>query len=121
MERRRFRLLVTVLACLVTAAAAHAEVPCAADVAALCKDVPAGGGRIQACLKQNESKVSEACRKKIDGLASEVKLAAVVCRWDIGRLCSDVTPGQGKVLACLQQHEDDLSPECKKQLAEMKQ
>jgi hypothetical protein len=35
---------------------------CKADAAALCSGVQRGGGRIAACLKQNEAKVSPACK-----------------------------------------------------------
>jgi hypothetical protein len=99
---------------------AAAEVPCAADVSKLCKNVAAGGGRIQACLKENEAKLSEGCRKSIDGLVDEVKLLAVVCRWDLARHCSDVTPGAGRAVDCLAKNRGDLSPECAKQLQSMK-
>jgi hypothetical protein len=120
MAPRTLAASIAFLACIVAVPAAPAEIPCAKDIATLCKDVATGGGRIQACLKANEDKVSPECRAKIDSLASEVKLAAVVCRWDIGRLCSDVTPGRGQLLSCLERHSENLSPECRKQLAEMK-
>jgi hypothetical protein len=35
---------------------------CKADAATLCPGVQPGGGRITACLKQNEAKVSSACK-----------------------------------------------------------
>jgi hypothetical protein len=35
---------------------------CKADVATLCSGVQPGGGRIAGCLKQNEAKVSPACK-----------------------------------------------------------
>ena len=35
---------------------------CKADVASLCSGVQPGGGRIAACLKQNEAQVSPACK-----------------------------------------------------------
>ena len=35
---------------------------CQGDVDSLCKDVKAGGGRILRCLRQNEAKVSQACK-----------------------------------------------------------
>lgn len=38
---------------------------------------------------------------------------AQVCRPDFNRLCSGVTPGGGRVIACLQQHADGLSPQCR--------
>jgi len=75
-----------------------------------------GGGRIQACLQQHEAEASEACRKKLDELGQEVKLLAVVCRWDMSRFCSDISPGAGRVVGCLKSHDIELSPECGKQL-----
>ena len=74
------RVVVALALVIAFAAPARADVPCAEDVAKLCKDVPVGGGRIQDCLKQNEAKVSASCRERIDGLADEIKLAAAVCR-----------------------------------------
>lgn len=35
------------------------------------------------------------------------------CKADMRRLCSGERPGGGRVVACLQQHEADLSPACK--------
>ena len=38
---------------------------CAQDVQKLCANVPAGGGRIIACLKQHQDQVSDACKQAI--------------------------------------------------------
>jgi hypothetical protein len=35
------------------------------------------------------------------------------CRQDIEKFCSDVSPGGGRVAACLHKHYAELSPECK--------
>jgi len=35
-----------------------------------------------------------------------------VCRGDYDRLCAGVTPGGGRVLACLQNHTNQLSAAC---------
>lgn len=35
-----------------------------------------------------------------------------LCRADYERLCANVRPGSGRILACLQQHPDDLSAQC---------
>ncbi len=35
------------------------------------------------------------------------------CAEDAQRLCSDVQPGGGRVLACLKAHKDALSDKCK--------
>ena len=34
------------------------------------------------------------------------------CKADVQKLCSDVQPGEGRVLECLKTHQADLSPQC---------
>jgi hypothetical protein len=34
------------------------------------------------------------------------------CADDFKRLCSGVTPGGGRIIACMREHEDELSPGC---------
>lgn len=46
--------------------------------------------------------------------------AMQACRADYRALCSDVQPGGGRVLACLQQHADQVSEGCKQALATLK-
>jgi Cysteine rich repeat len=60
------------LSMLVTAAMAAEQSPnvnrraaCKADVENLCSGVQRGGGRIAACLKQNETQVSQACKDAV--------------------------------------------------------
>jgi len=96
---------------------ARAEPPCAPEIQRLCAKVPPGGGRIQGCLKAHESELSHACRSRVDELEREAGVLAASCRWDIGRFCSDVSPGGGRVLACLQGRQDWLTPECKDALS----
>jgi hypothetical protein len=38
------------------------------------------------------------------------------CGTDISKFCSDVTPGDARLPACLKSHEDKLSSDCKSQL-----
>ena len=47
--------------------AADPRTACAADVQKLCPNVPAGGGRIIACLKQHKDEVSDRCKQAIIG------------------------------------------------------
>ena len=47
---------------------------------------------------------------KFRGIAEEF---ARTCRRDIDRLCSEVPPGRGLVVACLIRQEDDLSTSCR--------
>ena len=43
------------------------------------------------------------------------------CRADAQRLCKGVQPGGGRIMACLKTHESELSPDCKKRIAEAKE
>jgi hypothetical protein len=46
-------------------ALADVRAACASDVQKLCAGVPAGGGRIIACLKQHQAEVSDGCKQAI--------------------------------------------------------
>jgi len=43
---------------------------------------------------------------------SLVETVANGCKMEIEKYCSQVTPGQGRILACLYAHEDKLSAKC---------
>jgi len=43
---------------------------------------------------------------------NEIRALAVVCKPDIDQFCSDVQPGGGRILACLQHHQPDVSVPC---------
>jgi len=44
---------------------------CRAEVQKLCPDVQPGGGRIVACLKQNQASISSDCRAKLEAMAEK--------------------------------------------------
>ena len=51
----------------------------------------------------------------LSGLAqaqSAVDILTAGCADDAHRLCADVQPGGGRIIACLKQHKDSLSPKC---------
>lgn len=103
-------------AALLAARGAHADMPCVEDVKQFCADVPATSGAVEACLHRNEAKLSAGCREKrakteaaFHTLVEEYSSA---CRSDAARLCSEVKPGHGRVVACLIRQQDDLSRAC---------
>lgn len=53
------------------------------------------------------------------GLAAHAQGQGGVCKADAQKLCKDTKPGGGRVMACLKEHESELSPACKEQLPVM--
>ncbi|WP_440635550.1 cysteine rich repeat-containing protein [Bradyrhizobium sp. PUT101] len=45
-------------------------------------------------------------------MRSEARATMQACRADYRRLCSDVAPGGGRILACLQSHAGQLTSTC---------
>jgi Golgi apparatus protein 1 len=45
-------------------------------------------------------------------LAAGIKKLETACAGDIKRYCRTVTPGEGRMLYCMQAHEDKISPGC---------
>jgi len=43
------------------------------------------------------------------------------CADDLQMFCKDVQPGGGRILKCMKEHENDLSPTCKQHVAQMKE
>jgi len=52
------------------------------------------------------------------GLASGINPSG--CKADAERLCSGIAPGEGKIIACLKQHKNEVSVGCAKALKAMK-
>jgi hypothetical protein len=51
-------------------------------------------------------------------LVAEAAKLEKSCADDIKKYCSDVTPGEGRVLYCMHAHEDKISPKCAYDLEE---
>jgi Cysteine rich repeat len=45
-------------------------------------------------------------------VAAAVKKLETVCGEDVKKYCSSVTPGEGRVILCLEAHEDKISEKC---------
>ena len=54
-------------------------------------------------------------------LATHAQGLPDACKADVHQHCASAKPGGGRVVACLQQHEADLSPNCKAQLPALAQ
>ena len=48
----------------------------------------------------------------VDKLLEQVRKLEKSCSADIKKYCSTVTPGEGRMIYCMQAHEDKISPGC---------
>jgi hypothetical protein len=62
-----------------------------------------------------QTDITKAIQEKL--AAEAVKLEAS-CAGDIKKYCSDVTPGEGRIIYCMEAHEDKISPKCNYDLEE---
>lgn len=89
---------------------------CAPDARRLCADVPAGGGRIAACLNDQRAAVSAPCGEELDR-ARLLRDVAELCAEDVARYCPAVRPGGGRVVSCLVSNQDRVAPACYEAMA----
>ncbi len=87
--------------------------PCADDAQKFCKDVVPGGGRLARCLRKHANELSPACKERIAEVKKRAREFHQACEDDVMRLCKGVVPGGGRILQCLKDHENELSPECR--------
>jgi hypothetical protein len=89
---------------------------CRAEIKQLCQGVEPGGGRMRKCFKENEGKLSPACRQQIEehrGRAKERTHALkAACEGDVKRFCPNLEPGGGRIGGCLKEHSNELSEGC---------
>ena len=95
--------------------------PCADDIAKFCKDVQPGHGRIVKCMKEHENELSPGCKAHVAEMKKKVGEAREACADDVSRFCSGVQPGGGRIMHCLKEHENDLTPPCKSMMQEHRQ
>ena len=86
--------------------------PCRADVARLCPDAK-DRASVRACMKDKADQVSPECKAKWADFKERAEAAIEACKPDAAKFCSDVKPGEGRVMVCLRQHESELSDACK--------
>jgi hypothetical protein len=91
-----------------------AEVRCDAHVQEFCPDSLAGDER-RRCVIQRMRQFDQSCQQIVQQRVMRWKAAdgyRLACAADVKRMCLTVEPGEGRILACLQEHEQDLSEAC---------
>jgi hypothetical protein len=99
---------------------------CKKELDTYCKDVTPGEGRILACLYAFEDKLSNRCEFALYDAASQLErvinaltYTANECREDIKSYCSNVKPGEGRILDCLDKKKETLSDRCKQAMKDV--
>lgn len=132
--RYAVRSIIVVCLVLVFAAGAFAQqglvetvvTGCEQELKTYCKDVTPGEGRALACLYAFSDKLSPRCEYALYDAASQLERAlnaltyvANECRDDLQKLCSGTQPGGGRLLACLEKNEKQVSGRCKQALKDV--
>jgi hypothetical protein len=92
---------------------------CADDLEQYCSTVTPGEGRILHCVAAHEDQLSGQCEyalyeaaSLLRDLTTAIVYVAESCEVEIETLCSDVEGGEGRILACLADNEEDLGDAC---------
>ena len=92
---------------------------CQPDLDKYCADVTPGEGRLLYCVAAHQDKISTQCEGALIDAAmiltdvtDRVIDIAEACSTELDKFCGDVEVGEGRVLACLDSHEDALGASC---------
>jgi hypothetical protein len=110
-------LLATAFALLLVAPDARSETACFKDAERVCPDVKPGDPGFVECLRARRADLSKSCQHdldRVDRLEGEFQTS---CRLGVLQWCHDVPKGGGRVLACLDKHAVELSPDCAQAVA----
>lgn len=93
---------------------------CETELTNYCSQVTPGEGRLLHCMAAHEDKISGQCEyafyqaaSLLEQLTVAINYVANECGTEIETLCHDVEMGDGKILACLEAHPDEVSDSCK--------
>ncbi len=96
---------------------------CDKELKTYCKDVTPGEGRGLACLSAFRDKRSGQCEDALYDAAAQLErvvnalaYAANECRDDLKTYCSEIKPGDGRLLQCLQKNDAKINKRCKQAL-----
>jgi hypothetical protein len=103
----------------------HLVLACESDIENYCSQVTPGHGRMLHCMAAHEDKISGQCEYAfyqaatlLEQLSVAINYVARECRTEIETICRDVEIGEGRMLACFEQHAEEVSDACKKAVAD---
>jgi hypothetical protein len=101
---------------------------CGKEINTYCKVVTPGEGRILACLYAYQDKLSNRCEYALYDAAAQLERAITAltylaneCRNDLKTFCSDVKPGEGRLINCIDKNMAKVSSRCKQAIKDVAQ
>jgi hypothetical protein len=98
---------------------------CEQELKTYCKEVTPGEGRVLACLYSYWDKLSGQCdyalydaAAQLDRAVAALSYVANECRDDLTKFCSNIKPGEGRLLQCIDWNDAKVSKRCKQALKE---
>jgi hypothetical protein len=92
---------------------------CKMEIQTYCKGVEPGKGRVLACLYAYQNKLSNRCEyalydasSQLERMVNTLAYLATECKDDLKNYCSDIAPGQGRLMNCIEKNKDKLSDRC---------
>ena len=127
--------------------AAAVRQACRSDYTEHCSSAPTGGAAALGCLRQNEAQLAPAFREAVAAIAGTAPPAAAAappalgaagggmarageppgelfreeCGSDVRRLCRGAPPGGGRIIGCLVENREQLSPGCRAAMMELRE
>ena len=103
----------------------HTINACRPDLEKFCSGVTPGEGRMLHCLAAYEDQISGRCdyalyqaATLLQQVGAAILHVAEQCETEIDTLCEDVEAGEGRILACLDEHDKQLGESCKQAIAD---
>jgi hypothetical protein len=99
---------------------------CKKEIDTYCKVVTPGEGRVLACLFAYQDKLSPRCEYALYDAAAQLERAIAAltylaneCKDDLKSYCSDVKPGEGRLLNCIDKNMKKVSSRCKQAIEDV--
>lgn len=99
---------------------------CKADLEKYCKGVEPGEGRLLACLYSHGDKISGRCEYAVYDAASQLERALTAlsyvaneCKDDLKAFCSNIKPGEGRLMQCIDKNMSKVSGRCKQAIKDV--
>lgn len=101
---------------------------CKQEIETYCKGVKPGEGRVLACLYAYQDKLSNRCEYALYDAAAQLERAVAAltylvneCKDDLKAYCSDVKPGEGRLINCIDKNMGKVSNRCKQAIKDVRQ